>query len=84
MNNPYGVFEVPIGTSKETIKPIYRELCKKYHPDNPRTGNREKFEELMIAWNGIDSFSTVRAWGKPKVYCCFETIFRVRKVEELV
>lgn len=33
MKNPYEVLEIKEGSSKEEIKRAYRELAKKYHPD---------------------------------------------------
>ena len=34
MRDPYEVLGVPRGATKEQVKAAYRELAKKYHPDN--------------------------------------------------
>lgn len=39
----------PYGCNKEEAKRIYRELCKKYHPDMP-DGSNEKMQEINKAY----------------------------------
>ena len=52
MRNPYEVLEIKEGSSTEEVKKAYRELAKKYHPD--QYGNnplQELAEEKMIELN---------------------------------
>lgn len=56
MRNPYEVLEIREGSSKEEIKKAYRELAKKYHPDqygsNPlRDLAEEKMREINEAYD---------------------------------
>ena len=47
-NNPYEVLGLPRNANEEQIKRAYRELAKKYHPDNfPDASMRELAEEKM-------------------------------------
>ncbi len=38
----------------EEIKAAYRNLVKKYHPDNLQTGNREEFEKIKQAFEKLN------------------------------
>ena len=51
--NPYEVLGVPQGADEETIKKAYKELVKKYHPDqyanNPLSDlAEEKLKGLLL------------------------------------
>lgn len=45
----YEVLQVNASAEAETISRVYRHLAKRYHPDNPDTGDRAKFDELAEA-----------------------------------
>ncbi|MCM8711087.1 DnaJ domain-containing protein [Clostridium sp. SYSU_GA19001] len=58
MRNPYEVLEIKEGASKEEIKKAYKELVKKYHPDqygnNPlRDLAEEKLREINEAYDTL-------------------------------
>ncbi|MDX1960689.1 MAG: DnaJ domain-containing protein [Leptospiraceae bacterium] len=46
----YKILNIPFGSSEEVIKSTFRSLAKLFHPDNPRTGNRKRFEEIHNAY----------------------------------
>lgn len=58
MRDPYEVLGVPHGASEEQIKKAYRELARKYHPDN-YAGNpladlaQEKMKEINEAYETL-------------------------------
>ena len=58
MRDPYEVLGVPRSASKDQVKAKYRELAKKYHPDNyvgtplAETAN-EKMQEINEAYDAI-------------------------------
>jgi len=45
----YEILEVSESASKDTIRAAFRALSKKYHPDNKKTGDAEKFRLLNEA-----------------------------------
>ena len=47
--NYYEVLELSRNASSETIDRVYRILAKRYHPDNPETGNPDLFREIVEA-----------------------------------
>ena len=52
MENPYKILGISENASDEQIKEVYRELCKKYHPDlNPDGLSREEAEDKMAQIN---------------------------------
>jgi molecular chaperone DnaJ len=58
MRNPYEVLEIKEGASKDEIKKAYREMVKKYHPDqygnNPlRDLAEEKLREINEAYDSL-------------------------------
>lgn len=58
MNDPYGVLGVSPDASDEEVKRAYRELARKYHPDNYRDNPlsdlaEEKMKEINEAYDAI-------------------------------
>ncbi|MFN4140961.1 DnaJ domain-containing protein [Aestuariivirga sp.] len=45
----YEVLGLELGASSEAISRQFYKLAKRYHPDNPLTGNREKFDLIAKA-----------------------------------
>lgn len=82
MYNPYKILGVSSFDDLSTIKSRYRELSKKYHPDNLVTGDSEKFQEVNKAWEYIQSFSPntkVKKSGRLTDVLSFKTIFQVKR-----
>jgi len=58
MNDPYSILGVPSNASDEEVKKAYRELVRKYHPDNYYDNPlsdlaQEKMKEVNEAYNSI-------------------------------
>lgn len=58
MKDPYEVLGVPHGASEEEIKKAYRELVRKYHPDNYANNPlsdlaQEKMKEINEAYDAL-------------------------------
>lgn len=65
MNDPYSVLGVDPGASDEEIKKVYRELARKYHPDNYQNNPladlaEEKMKEINEAY---DAITRIRSGG---------------------
>ena len=45
----YEVLQVNPRAEATTINRVYRHLAKRFHPDNPETGDRQRFDELAEA-----------------------------------
>ncbi|MBQ3356557.1 MAG: J domain-containing protein [Oscillospiraceae bacterium] len=63
MKDPYEVLGVPHGTSEEEIKKAYRELARKYHPDNYANNPladlaQEKMKEINEAYDMLTKGGT--------------------------
>lgn len=50
-DRPWEVLGVPLNASEEQMLAAYRILAKKLHPDNPETGNVERFNRLKAAYD---------------------------------
>ena len=59
MKDPYSILGVPHGASDEQVKNAYRNLARKYHPDNYDDNNplkelaKEKMQEINAAYDEI-------------------------------
>lgn len=57
--------ETPTNTKEEhnqvskEMKSKYRKMVKYFHPDNLKTGNREKFEEIQLAWESANKANKI-------------------------
>ena len=51
--NPYKVLGVEDKAPIDVCKRAYRQLSRKYHPDNG--GDASKFDEVSKAWEAIES-----------------------------
>ena len=67
MRDPYEVLGLPRNATKDQVKTKYRELAKKYHPDNyigtplAETAN-EKMQEINEAYDAIMN-GTANSYG---------------------
>lgn len=71
MLNPYEVLGVSTICSEVEAKNKYKKLCKMYHPDNTKTGDRDKLEDVLKAWEmlqevGFSNNATI--WGHKTLF----------------
>lgn len=56
MKTPREILNIPAGVNDfEFVKFKYKELAKKYHPDNKETGSENKFKELQEAYKSLEN-----------------------------
>lgn len=49
----FQILNITEKANNEEIKKAFRTLIKKYHPDNPLTGNREEYQKIKLAYETI-------------------------------
>ena len=49
----YEVLEISPNANSETIERVFRYLAQRYHPDNPETSNRPRFDGIVEAHNTL-------------------------------
>jgi curved DNA-binding protein CbpA len=49
----YEILEISPNANSETVDRIFRYLAQRYHPDNPDTGDRARFDEILQAHNAL-------------------------------
>ncbi len=55
--NYYEVLEISANASPETIERVFRELARRYHPDNHATGDRSRFDAVLEAHDTLKDTS---------------------------
>lgn len=79
MKDPYSILGVPHGASEDEVKNAYRNLARKYHPDNYDDSNplkdlaKEKMQEINAAYDEIQrnrtsSSSSSYSYGENSSY----------------
>lgn len=73
MNDPYAVLGINKNATDEEVKAAYRELAKKYHPDNYGDNPlsdlaNEKMEEINAAYDKIMNERKRKSHGKKNAY----------------
>lgn len=57
----YEILEVSPNANPDTIERVFRYLAQRYHPDNPSTGDRDRFELVLQAYQALrDSVKRVQ------------------------
>ncbi len=46
----YEVLQISVNADTDTIQRVFRLLARRFHPDNPRTGNETRFREIHEAY----------------------------------
>ena len=49
----YELLEISPNANSETIERIFRYFAQRYHPDNPQTGDRRRFDAIVEAHNTL-------------------------------
>jgi curved DNA-binding protein CbpA len=49
----YEILEISPNANSETIDRIFRYFAQRYHPDNPDSGDRDRFDIVMEAYNTL-------------------------------
>ena len=73
MRDPYEVLGVSPGASEEEIKRAYRELARKYHPDNYHDNPladlaQEKMKEINEAYDALTKHGGTSSYGGSRSY----------------
>ena len=50
-DDPWEIMGLPINFTEEALKEAYRTLAKKFHPDNPETGDAVQFARIRAAYD---------------------------------
>ncbi len=58
----YELMQISPHAEVETLERVYHMLAERYHPDNPRSGDRERYERLVQAYHVLSDRETRRAY----------------------
>lgn len=83
MRDPYEVLGVPRSATQEQVKAAYRELAKKYHPDNYADSPladvaNEKMQEINEAYDAIISGAFGASGGSSRSYGGYNSYSQVK------
>ncbi len=53
--NYYEILQLSSNADHDTVEKVYRMLAKRFHPDNPISGNSEKFSELKKSYEVLSN-----------------------------
>jgi len=67
----YDVLEIGPDASAETVERAFRELARRYHPDNQATGDRDRFDVILESYNILRD-SAKRAQYDLEHQCCLK------------
>lgn len=62
----YAILNIDPKASSETLQNAYAKLAQKYHPDNPETGDFQKFEAINLAYEVLSDPDLRREFNKLK------------------
>jgi curved DNA-binding protein CbpA len=51
--NYYDLFQINSSADAETVERVYRLLAARFHPDNPKTGDVERFHQITEAYRTL-------------------------------
>lgn len=78
MDSPYKVLGLTPYSSEDEAKKMYRNLCKKYHPDGSE-GNIDTFRKIQKAWEELSSYGS-SAFGNKRTSITHSTLFTFRRI----
>ncbi len=58
----YELMQISPNAELETVQRVYDMLAARYHPDNPRTGDRDRYERLSRAYEILSKRESRRAY----------------------
>ena len=89
MKDPYEVLGVPHGASEDEIKKAYRDLARKYHPDNYANNPladlaQEKMKEINEAYDTLMKGGSASASSASASYQGQSSAGELNEVRELI
>lgn len=70
----YELMQISPNAEAETVQRVYRMLASRYHPDNPQTGDRDRFVKLREAYEVLSS---------PQSRAAYDLQYQLRNTEPI-
>jgi hypothetical protein len=80
----YELLRLSPGAEPETIERVYRKLAKRFHPDNPETGDAETFLRIAEAYRVLSDPGKRTAYDADRVAARTSPRFQFRSAEFFV